>query len=86
MVVEAIQWTGDNEAELIEFTGREFYALPPEDRSDDPEQTATVLDDEHHAWVAVYTEDWITKSILGDIRLLRRDDFDAMYDLVDSDG
>lgn len=40
--VEAVRWTGDNEGELIEFTGRLFMAVDPEDRGDDPDITGSV--------------------------------------------
>ena len=66
ITVTAVQWTGDNEAELIEFTGNLFQALDPEDRTDDPELTGSVFDDLHSTWVGVYTGQWIIKGVKGE--------------------
>ena len=64
--VEAVQWTGDNEAELVAFAGTNFHAVDPEDRCDDPDQTAAVMDKLHNTWVRVYTGQWIVKGTAGE--------------------
>lgn len=64
--VEAIQWTGDNEAELDAFTCGQFQALDPEDRSDDPDMTGSVFDKLHSTWVGVYTGQWVIKGVKGE--------------------
>lgn len=66
IVVSTIQWTGDNEAELIEFTGNKFQALEPETRTEDPEMTGSVFDDLHSTWVGVYTGQHIVRGVKGE--------------------
>ena len=63
--VTAVQWTGDNEAEVRALAGEHFHAVDPEDRGDDPDQTAALLD-EHSAWVEVYDGQWIVKGVRGE--------------------
>lgn len=67
VVVDTIQWTGDNEDEVQAFTigATNFYALDPEDRenSEDPEATATVFDNLHNTWVLVYTGQHIVRGV-----------------------
>jgi hypothetical protein len=64
--VEAIRWTGDNDTELIAFTGNRFAVVAPEDRGDDPDYTAEVFDILHSTWIGVYTRHWIVKGIKGE--------------------
>lgn len=64
--VTAVQWTGGNEAELRAFAGDLFEAVEPEDRGDDPAQTATVMDTLHNTWVRVYDGQWIIKGVKGE--------------------
>lgn len=64
--VEAVQWTGDNEAELVTFAGDRFHVVDPEDRGDDPDQTAAVFDTLHNTWVRVYDGQWIVKGVKGE--------------------
>lgn len=67
VVVQACQWTGDNEQELIEFTGGQFnaLALTETDRAnlDDPEMDAEVRDSQHNTWVLLKTGDWIIRGV-----------------------
>lgn len=62
--VEAVQWTGGNESELVVFAHGRFEAVHPDDRGDDPEQTGALLD-HHSAWTRVYTGQWIVKDPEG---------------------
>jgi hypothetical protein len=66
--VEAIEWTGDNEAEVQAFVPGCFYAVDPEDRenSDDPECTAEVFDVLHSTWVGVKTGQWVIRGVKGE--------------------
>lgn len=61
--IEAIQFTGENELELLDFTDGKFYVMNEQDREncDDPEATATVFDDLHSTWVLVYDGNWIIR-------------------------
>lgn len=68
--VTAIQWTGDNEDECRAFAPS-FHAVPPEDRSGDPDVTAQV--DGPITWEPLYTGDWVVCA--GDVG-------DVGYDVV----
>lgn len=65
--VYAIQWSGDNDADVIAFTGPAiFTALDPDDATADPGHTAQVFDTLHSTWVGVHTGDWIIRGIAGE--------------------
>lgn len=66
VVVEAAQWAGDNEAELVAFAGWKFATVDPEDRTDDPDITAQVFDELHSTWVGVKTGQWVVRGIRGE--------------------
>ncbi|MBG0830526.1 hypothetical protein HS041_22450 [Planomonospora sp. ID67723] len=82
--VEAIQWTGDNEDELIGFTGALFQALDPEDRSDDPDATGSVFDVLHSTWVLVYTGQWVVKGVKGEFYPIAEDVLAETYEPAES--
>lgn len=84
VVIAAVRWTGDNEAELVEFTDNRFAALSAEDRAncDDAAATAQVFDVLHSTWVLVQTGDWIIRGISGEFYPCRADVFEATYDAV----
>ena len=72
VTVAAIRWTGSNEAQVQAVTGTaSFYAVGPEDRHEDPDQTATVYDELHSTWVRVYTGQWVVKGIEGEFYPLK---------------
>lgn len=84
--ITAIQWTGDNEQDVIAFTGSgKFAALDPEDRTDDPELTAEVFagDELHNTWVGVYTGQWIIRGAQGELYPCAADVFAATYEPVE---
>ncbi len=68
IVIDAIQWTGDNDTDIHRFAPNHFYAVDPEDRtnSDDPDCTAAILDDLHSTWVGVKTGQWIIRGVKGE--------------------
>lgn len=78
--IEAVQWTGDNWYFLREWTDDKFNVLDEEDRTDDPDATAEVLDDLHSTWVLVYTGDWIIKGVKGEFYPCRNEVFEATYE------
>jgi hypothetical protein len=51
VVIEAVQFDGGNSEEIRAFTLGRFDLVDPEDRTDDPECVAQVLDDLHSTWV-----------------------------------
>lgn len=80
--VEAVQWTGDNEAELVAFAGSLFHAVDPEDRSDDPDQTAAIMDTLHNTWMRVYDGQWIVKGVKGEFYVIAPDVLAETYEPV----
>ena len=79
--MSAIQWTGDNIDEVLEFTGcANFDAVATEDHSDDPEITAQVFDRLHSTWVHVYDGQWIIRGIQGEFYPCAGDVFAATYE------
>jgi hypothetical protein len=85
VVIEAIQWTGDNEAAVQEFAGASnFYALDDEDRagSGDPEATATVFDKLHSTWVLVYAGQHVIRGVKGEYYPIAADVLAETYEEV----
>lgn len=80
--VEAIEWTGDNEAELIAFTGNRFQALDPEDRTDDPDATGAVFDVLHSTWVLVYPGQHVVRGVRGEFYPIAQDVLAETYEVV----
>lgn len=85
--VDTVQWTGDNETEVQEFTGAShFYALDAEDRenSEDPEATATVFDNLHSTWVLVYTGQHIVRGVKREYYPIAEDVLAETYERADT--
>lgn len=90
--IEAIRWTGDNEAEIQDWAGlsagtdgqNRFNALDPEDRQscDDPEATAEVFDKLHSTWVLVFTGQWIIRGVKGELYPIAADVLAETYEAV----
>lgn len=80
--VEAVQWRGDNKAEIIEFAGSVFHALDEDERTADLDATALVRDHLHNSWIFVYTGDWILKGIKGEFYPCNSEVFENTYDEV----
>ena len=80
--VDTVQWTGSNEAELIDFTGHRFEAVRPEDRAENPEITAQVFDELHSTWVGVYTGQHIVRGVKGEFYPIAEDVLAATYEPV----
>jgi hypothetical protein len=63
--VDAIRWTGENEAAVIEMVGAgNFHAIDESDRInlDDPEATGSLLSTAHRNWVDFYTGNWVVRN------------------------
>lgn len=85
--IEAVQFTGDNEAEVQALTGADYFnVLDADDRmhSDDPEMTAQVFDVLHSTWVGVYDGQWIIRGVKGEVYPCAADVFTATYEAVQS--
>lgn len=82
--IQAVQFTGDNEAEVQELTGKEnFYYLEPEDRTDDPDLRGSVFDYLHSTWVGVKPGQWIIKGNKGEFYPCDPEIFEAKYERAD---
>lgn len=80
--IEAVQWGGGNEAELIAFAGSgNFSVLDDEDRAncEDPEATAEVLDSRHSTWELLYVGDWVIRES-GGLRKCSAEEFEERYE------
>lgn len=80
VIIDAIQWTGDNTAELIVFTGNQFEPIDTNETTDDPEATARVLDSLHSTWVLVQAGDWIIRGVKGEFYPCRDEVFRETYE------
>lgn len=65
VVVEALQWKGDNEEEMGKFASGYFLTVEPEDRQDDPDQTAEVFVGANGRWLPILTGEWVIKDEKG---------------------
>lgn len=82
--VEAIRWTGDNEQDLTDFCGRGYFGvIDPEDRGDDPDQTAQVLDILHSVWIPFCPGDWVIRGVKGELYPCKADVFAETYEQVE---
>jgi hypothetical protein len=77
--VSAIQWTGENEREIRDWTGRKFASIPVDDRVD-PEVTAEVYDELHSTWVGVKTGQWIVRGVKGEYYPIAEDVLAETYE------
>jgi len=83
VVVDAVQWAGDNLDEVYALAGcANFDLLNEQDRvnCDDPEATASVFDKLHSTWVLVYTGQWIIKGVKGEFYPCADDVFRETYE------
>ena len=81
VVVEAIQWTGANLAEVLEFCGGGYFGVvAPEDRAEDPDMTAEVYDKLHGTWVHVYDGQWVIRGVKSELYPCAADVFAGTYE------
>lgn len=83
--IQAVRWTGGNDADLDQFAGDYFAALDEQDRANcnDPEATAQIFDALHSTWVLVYDGNWIIRGVKGEFYPCRDDIFRETYEVVD---
>ena len=81
VVIDAVQWTGDNEEELVEFAGANFETV-----DDSPEWTARVFDKLHDSWIEARTGDWIVRGVRGENYPVHQEVLAETYDLVNEDA
>ncbi|MEU9891371.1 hypothetical protein AB0M95_02105 [Sphaerisporangium sp. NPDC051017] len=64
--VEAVQWRGDNVAELVSFAGFRFRTVVAGAHGGDTDVTAEVLDVLHSTWVGIKTGQWVIRGVKGE--------------------
>lgn len=85
VVVDAVQFNGDNFAEIDEeLDGPNFFPVDKEDRTDDPEVMAEVYDELHSTWVGVKQNQWIIRGVKGEFYPCDPEVFEATYEAVES--
>lgn len=82
IVIDAMQWTGDNADSLRVFTDGRFTEVAPEDRTDDPDKDAAVLDNLHSTWVLMTRGDWVIRGVQGEFYPCVDTVFAATYEPV----
>lgn len=82
VVIEAIQFTGENEFQVKLFTKHQFDVIDEADRAEDPDIVAQVWDRLHSTWVGVNLGDYIIKGVQGEFYPCREDVFEETYEYV----
>lgn len=60
--VEAVQWAGDNADQMRAFCSPfDFQEIEPEDRVEDPDQTAAMRESAHGTWRGLAPGDWAVR-------------------------
>lgn len=83
VTVQAMQWTGDNEAALTAW-GVDFYPVEPVDRTDDPDHTGCLYVAANGAWIGVPTGEWVLRDSAG-FYPCRADIFAETYEPADTE-
>lgn len=83
---EAIQWTGENTAAVTAFAAERFAETAPEDRTNDPDSTAALLESDHDSWFDLHVGDWIVRREGGWFGVLDDEDFTDRYEEPGPDG
>lgn len=78
--VTAIRYDGTNAAAIAVWVGGgDFHEVDPEDRTDDPDMTASLLDYRHSTWVGVKVGTWIVRDSTGSFEAMDDATFTAAY-------
>jgi hypothetical protein len=85
VVVEAMQWTGDNASDLVLWSNHNFDEVYPQDRSDDPDFTGEVFDKLHSSFVGVYEGQWVIRGVQGEYYPCDDDVLRSTYDFVEEE-
>jgi len=83
--IEAVYFNGYNFDAVKDMTGEDFYSVPVEDRTDDPDCIAAVFDYLHSTWVGVKQGQWIIKGMKGEFYPCDHEVFVAKYEVIDED-
>src|SRR2546422_9365298 len=77
--IEAAQWADTNPDELTAFAGHRFMTIDPEDRTDDPDATASLIESAHESWALLRPGDWVVKRG-DDFAVLSPEEFGDLYE------
>lgn len=81
VAVEALEWTGVNVEQLIEWTRGKFAAAPRDHT--DPDITAQVFDELHATWVGVKTGQHVVRGVRGEFYPIAPDVLAETYEPVE---
>lgn len=81
VVIDAVQFTGDNAAEIQKFTGADtFCVVDDEHRQHSDDCPAKVFDVLHNTWVGVYAGQWIIRGVSGEFYPCAYEVFSKTYE------
>lgn len=83
VVIEAMQWTGDNKDALAQWTDGAFWTVCPEDRADNPDHTGCLYVGANSAHLGISTGEWVLRDAKG-FYPCKPDVFAATYEAVES--
>lgn len=78
--IEAVQWTDTNADALAAFAGHRFMTVDPEDRIDDADATASLIESAHECWSLLRPGDWVVKRGEDDFAVLTTEEFADLYE------
>lgn len=82
--IEAVQVTGDNWDEVLEFAGSNVDIADPDDPfDDDPEAAGAVWDKLHSTWVLFYKDNYLIKGMKGEFYPCVEEVFNSKYEAVE---
>jgi hypothetical protein len=84
IVVPTVLFDGENFDELREFTGDQFRPVDPQDRGDDPEIIAEVMDTLHSTWVGVKQGQSIVRGVQGEFYPIDAEVLSSTYETVEA--
>lgn len=77
---QAVQWRGDNHAEVIALAGHAFQGVDEEDAAEDPDMTAALLAGPHNTWTPMYDGDWVLRAADGQLTRRTAEQFAAEFE------
>ena len=78
VVIDAIQWTGENQKEIEDFVGQKLKSYP-EQFNGCPVLIIPTLESTHEAKV----DDWIIKGVKGEFYPCKPDIFEETYEKIE---
>lgn len=84
VVVQAVQWTGENADELVAWTGGRFRTVAP-GAGAGPDITAEVYDELHATWVGVKTGQSVLCGVQGEFYPIDEAVLAETYEPVNAD-